>query len=35
MPRVAEDDPWWRLDPEDTHRKTHIEMALFGPAIPW
>ncbi len=34
MPKVAKDDPWW-LDPKDPHRKTHTEMALFGPAIPW
>jgi multiple sugar transport system substrate-binding protein len=34
MPEMAKSDPWW-LDPKDSHRKTHTEMALFGPTIPW
>jgi ABC-type glycerol-3-phosphate transport system substrate-binding protein len=34
MPEIARNDPWW-LDPKDAHRRTHTEMALFGPTIPW
>jgi multiple sugar transport system substrate-binding protein len=34
MPATAKNDPWW-LDPKDTHRSTHTQMALFGPTIPW
>jgi len=34
MPATAKSDPWW-LDPKDTHRSTHTQMALFGPTIPW
>jgi multiple sugar transport system substrate-binding protein len=31
MPEIAKKDPWW-LDPTDSHRSTHTNMALFGHA---
>ena len=34
MPEIAKKDPWW-LDPTDSHRSTHTNMALFGPTMPW